>query len=156
VPPCVLTKKHKNSGGNCCFLLQVNLSSFYTKKIGSKFSTGTRCLYIWCVSLGLKLHAAIADCIWDLLVKTTTSNYITVVPLLRTHVSVGLEFHKTTFIKFNVLSKSNTLHEENVSQEHYQSSHDERHKQVKMQYIARTTQLPVTETWQRFAGRQPE
>jgi hypothetical protein len=27
---------------------------------------------------------------------------------------------------------------------------------VKMQHIARTTQFPVTETWQRFAGRQPE
>ena len=67
------------------------------------------------------------------------SNCITALLLLRTHVSVRLEVHQTSFISFNVLSKSNTLHEEKVSQERYQSSHDERHKQVKMQHVARAT-----------------
>ena len=102
----------------------------------------------------LKLHAAIADCVWHLLVKAVASNCITAVPLLRTYVSVGLEFHQITF-KFNVLSKSNTLHEENVFQQRYQSSHDEGHKQVKMQNIARTTQLPVTENSDYVQGGSP-
>lgn len=139
VTPCILIKTYQNSGGKCCFLLEVKLSSFYTEHMGSKFIAGKLYLYFWCVGIWLKLHVAITDCVLDLLFKTMASNCITPSPLLLTHVSLGLEVHQTTFINFNVLSKSNTLHEENVSQERYQSSHDERHKQVKMQHIARAT-----------------
>jgi len=49
VTPCILTKKRQNSGGNCCFLLQIKLPSFYTEDIGSKFITGNLYLYfgVW-------------------------------------------------------------------------------------------------------------
>jgi hypothetical protein len=63
-------------------------------------------------------------------------------PLLRTYISIRLEVHQATLINFYVLGKSDTFHKENVYQQRDESPHDEGHKQVKVQHISRTAQLP--------------